>query len=166
MEWIDSNIGSSINMKYPSCILLGEYAKGTTISLHLRVKTLGKMLCKKIHVAPNTTSSIVSKSISRGGGKVNYRGKVVFGKKAKGSKANIECDTIILDDISTSDTIPVNVIKNSDVFLQHEATVSKISEDQLFYLMSRGLTEAEATEMIVMDSLNHLQRTSNEYAVN
>jgi Fe-S cluster assembly protein SufB len=167
MEWIDGNIGSSINMKYPSCILLGEYAKGTTISIAFAGKnTWQDAGARMIHVAPNTTSSIVSKSISRGGGKVNYRGKVVFGKKAKGSKANIECDTIILDDISTSDTIPVNVIKNSDVFLQHEATVSKISEDQLFYLMSRGLTEAEATEMIVMGFIEPFAKElPMEYAV-
>lgn len=119
-----------------------------------------------IHVAPNTTSSIVSKSIARGGGKVNYRGKVVFGKNAKGSRANIECDTILLDGISTSDTIPTNVIKNSDVFLQHEATVSKISEEQLFYLMSRGLTEEEATEMIVMGFIEPFAKElPMEYAV-
>src|SRR5690606_17259696 len=110
--------------------------------------------------------NIISKSISRGGGKVNYRGKVSFGKKAKGSKSNIECDTIILDGISTSDTIPINVIKNSDVFLQHEATVSKISEEQLFYLMSRGLSEAEATEMIVMGFIEPFAKElPMEYAV-
>ena len=167
MEWIDGNIGSNVNMKYPSCILLGEHAKGTTISIAFAGKnTWQDAGARMIHVAPNTTSSIVSKSISRGGGKVNYRGKVVFGKKAKGSRSNIECDTIILDDISTSDTIPVNVIKNSDVFLQHEATVSKISEEQLFYLMSRGLTEAEATEMIVMGFIEPFAKElPMEYAI-
>src|SRR5690606_1925588 len=119
-----------ITMKYPSCILMGEHAKGTTISIAFAGKNQWQDAgARMIHLAPNTTSSIVSKSISRGGGKVNYRGKVMFSKKAKGSKSNIECDTIILDGESTSDTIPVNVIKNSDVFLQHEATVSKISEE-------------------------------------
>jgi Fe-S cluster assembly protein SufB len=167
MEWIDGNIGSNVNMKYPSCILLGEYAKGTTISIAFAGKGQWQDAgARMIHVAPNTTSNIISKSISRGGGKVNYRGKVSFGKKAKGSKSNIECDTIILDGISTSDTIPINVIKNSDVFLQHEATVSKISEEQLFYLMSRGLSEAEATEMIVMGFIEPFSKElPMEYAV-
>ena len=151
MEWIDGNIGSNVNMKYPSCILLEPYAKGTTISVAFAGKNQHQDTgAKMIHVAPKTTSTIISKSISRAGGKVNYRGKVDFGKNAKGAKAHVECDTIILDDKSYSDTIPYNKVKNSDVFLEHEATVSKISEDQLFYLMSRGLTEEEATEMIVM----------------
>ena len=112
MEWIDGNIGSNVNMKYPSCILLGEHAKGTTISIAFAGKDQWQDAgARMIHVAPNTTSNIISKSIARGGGKVNYRGKVSFGKNAKGSKSNIECDTIILDGISTSDTIPINVIK-------------------------------------------------------
>lgn len=167
MEWIDGNIGSNVNMKYPSCILLGEHAKGTTISIAFAGKDQWQDAgARMIHVAPNTTSNIISKSIARGGGKVNYRGKVSFGKNAKGSKSNIECDTIILDGISTSDTIPINVIKNSDVFLQHEATVSKISEEQLFYLMSRGLTEEEATEMIVMGFIEPFSKElPMEYAV-
>ena len=167
MEWIDGNIGSNVNMKYPSCILLGEHAKGTTISIAFAGKDQWQDAgARMIHVAPNTTSNIISKSISRGGGKVNYRGKVSFGKNAKGSKSNIECDTIILDGMSTSDTIPINVIKNSDVFLQHEATVSKISEEQLFYLMSRGLSEEEATEMIVMGFIEPFSKElPMEYAV-
>ncbi|WP_025725431.1 Fe-S cluster assembly protein SufB [Acholeplasma granularum] len=167
MEWIDGNIGSNVNMKYPSCILLGEHAKGTTISIAFAGKNQWQDAgARMIHVAPNTTSNIISKSISRGGGKVNYRGKVSFGKNAKGSKSNIECDTIILDGLSTSDTIPINVIKNSDVFLQHEATVSKISEEQLFYLMSRGLSEEEATEMIVMGFIEPFSKElPMEYAV-
>ncbi|MDY0276650.1 MAG: Fe-S cluster assembly protein SufB [Acholeplasma sp.] len=167
MEWIDGNIGSSVNMKYPSCVLLEEHAKGTTISIAFAGKGQWQDAgAKMIHLAPNTTSSIVSKSISRGGGAVNYRGKVFFGDNAKGAKSNIECDTIILDGISTSDTVPINVVKNSDVFLQHEATVSKISEDQLFYLMSRGLTEAEATEMIVMGFIEPFAKElPMEYAI-
>ncbi len=167
MEWIDGNIGSNVNMKYPSCILLGERAKGTTISIAFagagQIQDTG---AKMIHVAPNTTSTIISKSISRGGGSVNYRGKVDFGKKAKGAKAHVECDTIILDDYSFSDTIPTNLVKNADVFLEHEATVSKISEEQLFYLMSRGLAEEEATEMIVMGFIEPFAKElPMEYAI-
>ncbi len=167
MEWIDGNIGSNVNMKYPSCVLLGERAKGTTISIAFAGKgQIQDAGAKMIHVAPNTTSTIISKSISRGGGSVNYRGKVSFGKKAKGAKAHVECDTIILDDYSFSDTIPTNVVKNSDVFLEHEATVSKISEEQLFYLMSRGLTEEEATEMIVMGFIEPFAKElPMEYAI-
>ncbi len=167
MEWIDGNMGSTINMKYPSCILLEREAKGTTISIAFAGKDQHQDSgAKMIHLAPNTTSNIISKSISRGGGKVNYRGKVEFGKKAKGAKSHVECDTIILDNHSFSDTIPINVIKNADGFLEHEATVSKISEDQLFYLMSRGLTEEEATEMIVMGFLEPFSRElPMEYAI-
>ncbi len=167
MEWIDGNMGSSINMKYPACFLLGERAKGTTISIAFAGENQHQDAgAKMIHVAPNTTSNIISKSISRGGGKVNYRGKVDFGKKAKGAKAHVECDTIILDDKSFSDTIPINVIKNAEGFLEHEATVSKISEDQLFYLMSRGLTQEEATEMIVMGFIEPFAKElPMEYAI-
>ncbi|RJX24295.1 MAG: Fe-S cluster assembly protein SufB [Acholeplasma sp.] len=167
MEWIDGNIGSNVNMKYPSCILLGEYAKGTTISIAFAGKgQIQDAGAKMIHVAPNTTSTIISKSISRGGGSVNYRGKVDFGKNAKGAKAHVECDTIILDDYSFSDTIPTNTVRNSDVFLEHEATVSKISEEQLFYLMSRGLTEEQATEMIVMGFIEPFAKElPMEYAI-
>ncbi len=167
MEWIDGNMGSNVNMKYPSCVLLGERAKGTTISIAFAGKGQWQDTgAKMIHVAPNTTSTIISKSISRGGGTVNYRGKVDFGKKAKGAKAHVECDTIILDDYSFSDTIPTNIVRNSDVFLEHEATVSKISEEQLFYLMSRGLSEEEATEMIVMGFIEPFAKElPMEYAI-
>lgn len=167
MEWIDGNIGSNVNMKYPSCVLLGDRAKGTTISIAFAGKgQIQDSGAKMIHVGPNTTSTIISKSISRGGGSVNYRGKVDFGKKAKGAKSHVECDTIILDDYSFSDTIPTNIVRNSDVFLEHEATVSKISEEQLFYLMSRGLTEEEATEMIVMGFIEPFAKElPMEYAI-
>jgi len=167
MEWIDGNIGSNVNMKYPSCVLLGERAKGTTISIAFAGKGQWQDTgAKMIHIAPNTTSTIISKSISRGGGTVNYRGKVDFGKNAKGAKAHVECDTIILDDYSFSDTIPTNIVRNSDVFLEHEATVSKISEEQLFYLMSRGLSESAATEMIVMGFLEPFAKElPMEYAI-
>ena len=167
MEWIDGNIGSRINMKYPSCVLLEPFAKGTTISIAFASKNQHQDAgAKMIHMAPNTTSNIISKSISRKGGAVNYRGKVYFDQKAKGAKSNIECDTIILDDISTSDTIPFNIVKNANVFLQHEASVSKISEEQLFYLQSRGLTEEQATEMIVMGFIEPFAKElPMEYAV-
>ena len=167
MEWIDGNIGSSINMKYPACILLGKEAKGTTISIAFAGKNQNQDAgAKMIHVGPNTTSTVISKSISRAGGTVNYRGKIEFGKKAKGAKSHVECDTIILDDYSFSDTIPQNIVKNGDVFLEHEATVSKISEDQLFYLMSRGLTEEQATEMIVMGFIEPFAKElPMEYAI-
>lgn len=167
MEWIDGNIGSSVNMKYPACILKEEGAKGTTISIAFAGKGQHQDTgAKMIHLAPNTTSTIISKSISRGGGTVNYRGLVTHEKNARGARSHVECDTIILDDYSFSDTIPRNIAKNDDVFLEHEATVSKISEDQLFYLMSRGLTESEATEMIVMGFIEPFARElPMEYAV-
>lgn len=167
MEWIDGNIGSSINMKYPACILAGERAKGTTVSIAFagtdQIQDTG---AKMIHLAPNTTSQIISKSICRGGGKVNYRGLVKIANKAENSKSHVECDTIIIDDISTSDTIPTNIVENDSSYIEHEATVSKVNEEQLFYLMSRGLTEQEATEMIVMGFIEPFAKElPMEYAV-
>ncbi len=167
MEWIDGNIGSKITMKYPACVLKGEGAKGTTISIAFagegQIQDAG---AKMIHLAPNTSSTIISKSLSRNGGNVTYRGIVEHGKKAKGARSHVECDTIILDDSSKSDTIPYNVVKNDDVTIQHEATVSKVSEEQLFYLMSRGLTEEQATEMIVMGFIEPFAKElPMEYAV-
>ncbi|HAX73322.1 MAG TPA: Fe-S cluster assembly protein SufB [Firmicutes bacterium] len=167
MEWIDGNIGSKITMKYPACVLKGEGAKGTTISIAFagegQVQDAG---AKMIHLAPNTSSTIISKSLSRNGGNVTYRGIVEHGKKAKGARSHVECDTIILDEKSKSDTIPYNIVKNDDVTIQHEATVSKVSEEQLFYLMSRGLTEQQATEMIVMGFIEPFAKElPMEYAV-
>ncbi len=125
-------------MKYPACILKGKNSKGTTISIAFagsgQFQDTG---AKMIHLGEGSTSSIVSRSICRGGGTVNYRGEVSHGAHAKGARSSVECDTIILDDISKSDTIPVNKAMNNDVFIQHEATVSKVDEEQLFYLMSR-----------------------------
>ena len=119
-----------------------------------------------IHLAPNTSSTIVSKSIAKHGGKVSYRGIVRFGPKATGARANIECDTLIMDNESTSDTIPYNEILNDNVSLEHEAKVSKVSEEQLFYLMSRGISEEEATEMIVMGFIEPFTKElPMEYAV-
>ncbi len=167
MEWIDGNIGSGINMKYPACVLRGERAKGTTVSIAFSGKGQQQDAgAKMIHLAPHTSSTIISKSISRGGGAVNYRGLVNIGKNAKHAKSHVECDTIILDGLSKSDTIPINIVKNNDATLEHEATVSKVSEDQLYYLMSRGLTEAQATEMIIMGFIEPFAKElPMEYAV-
>lgn len=167
MEWIDGNIGSMVNMKYPACILAGEGAKGTCVTIAFassgQFQDTG---AKMIHLAPNTTSQIISKSLCRGGGKVNYRGTVRHAKNATNAKSHIECDTMILDDISTSDTIPTNIVENDSSYIEHEATVSKVNEEQLFYLMSRGLTEAQATEMIVMGFIEPFAKElPMEYAV-
>ena len=167
MEWVDGNIGARISMKYPACILAGEYAHGLCISI--AVGSRGQFQdtgAKMIHLAPHTSSSIVSKSVSRGGGVTNFRDWIRFSKKAANSKAKIECDTLILDDLSRSDTIPLNINESDTSTIEHEAKVSKISEEELFYLMSRGLTEAQATEMIVMGFLEPFTRElPMEYAV-
>jgi len=167
MEWVDGNIGSKLTMKYPAVILKGRGAKGTVLSIAVAGKGQHQDAGAKIHhLAPDTTSTIVSKSISKHGGKVTYRGLATFGRNSEGSKANIKCDTLILDNQSTSDTIPYNEIMNDNITLEHEATVSKVSEDQLFYLMSRGLTEAEATQMIVMGFIEPFTKElPMEYAV-
>ncbi|MDF2947736.1 MAG: Cysteine desulfurase activator SufB [Bacillales bacterium] len=167
MEWIDGNIGSKLTMKYPAVILKGEGARGLTLSIAIAGKGQHQDAgSKMIHLAPNTSSTIVSKSIAKHGGKVNYRGIVHFGRKSDGSRSNIECDTLILDNQSVSDTIPYNEILNDNVSLEHEAKVSKVSEEQLFYLMSRGISEQEATEMIVMGFIEPFTRElPMEYAV-
>ena len=167
MEWIDGNIGSMVNMKYPACILAGDHAKGTTVSIAFagsgQFQDTG---AKMIHLAPNTTSTIISKSICRGGGIVNYRGAVKHSQKAINAKSHVECDTIILDNESRSDTIPFNFVQNQKARIEHEATVSKVSEEQMFYLMSRGLTEAQALEMIVMGFIEPFSKElPMEYAV-
>ena len=167
MEWVDGNIGSAVTMKYPTCILAGEGAKGTCITI--AVADSHQILdsgAKMIHLAPHTSSQIISKSISRNGGKVNYRGLVRHQKNATGAKSKVECDTLILDEKSTSDTVPTNMMMNNESIIEHEATVSKVSEDQLFYLMSRGLTKEQATEMIVMGFIEPFSRAlPMEYAV-
>lgn len=167
MEWIDGNIGAGLNMKYPCCVLQGYKAKGTTVSIAFAGENqLQDTGAKMIHLGEGSTSNIISKSICRGGGKVNYRGLVSCGKKAKGAKAHVECDTLILDELSSSDTIPTNTGMNNDMYIEHEATVSKVNEEQLFYMMSRGLTEAEATEMIVMGFIEPFSKElPMEYAV-
>ncbi|WP_458412009.1 Fe-S cluster assembly protein SufB [Schinkia sp. CFF1] len=167
MEWIDGNIGSKLTMKYPACILKGEGARGLTLSIAIagtgQHQDAG---AKMIHLAPNTSSTIVSKSISKHGGNVTYRGVVKFGPKADGSRANVECDTLIMDNKSKSDTVPYNEVHTENISLEHEAKVSKVSEEQLFYLMSRGISEQEATEMIVMGFIEPFTRElPMEYAV-
>ncbi|WP_217588665.1 Fe-S cluster assembly protein SufB [Lentibacillus saliphilus] len=167
MEWIDGNMGSKLTMKYPAVLLRGEGSRGTTISIALAGKGQHQDAGAKMHhLAPNTSSSIVSKSISKQGGKVSYRGIVHFGRKADNARSNIECDTLIMDNESTSDTIPYNEIYNDNISLEHEAKVSKVSEEQLFYLMSRGIGEQEATDMIVMGFIEPFTKElPMEYAV-
>lgn len=167
MEWVDGNIGSKLTMKYPSVYMLGEGAKAMVLSIAVAGKGQHQDAgAKVVHNAPNTTSTIVSKSISKHGGKTTYRGLASFAPNATGSKSNIKCDTLILDENSTSDTIPYNEIMNDDVTLEHEASVSKVSEEQLFYLMSRGISEEDATRMIVMGFIEPFTRElPMEYAV-
>ncbi|NLM63589.1 MAG: Fe-S cluster assembly protein SufB [Mollicutes bacterium] len=167
MEWIDGNIGSKVNMKYPAVVLKGEGAIGTTISIAVagesQIQDTG---AKMIHLAPNTRSKIISKSISKNGGNSIYRGFVYHDKNATNAKTNVQCDTLILDDLSKSDTMPVNIIKNGNTILEHEAKVSKLSEELIYYMMSRGLTEEEASEMIIMGFLEPFTRElPMEYAV-
>ena len=167
MEWIDGNIGSSVNMKYPACILNGKYAKGNTISVAIASKNqIQDTGAKMIHLAPYTTSNIISKSIAVNGGEANYRGTVNITSKATNSKSKIKCDTIIIDDFSRSDTIPKNIVSNNTSNLEHEATVSKLDQDKLFYLMSRGLSEEKAKELLIIGFIDKFkEELPMEYAV-
>ncbi len=167
MEWIDGNIGSQVNMKYPACILAGEGAKGICISIAVAGKgQFQDAGARMIHLASNTSSTIISKSIVKNGGVANYRGTVRHHKDAKNCRSHVECDTLILDNLSKSDTIPNNEVKNNTSYIEHEATVSKISEEQLFYLMSRGISEHDATQMIIMGFIEPFSRElPMEYAV-
>ena len=167
MEWVDGNIGSMTTMKYPACILEGDYARGSTITIAVAKKgQYQDSGARMIHKGKHTSSSIVSKSVVSQGGVANFRGTVRMHEDAKGCKSHVECDTLILDDISKSDTIPNNQIKNDESFIEHEATVSKINADQLFYLMSRGLSEKEATQMIIMGFIDPFAKElPMEYAV-
>lgn len=150
MEWIDGNIGSKVTMKYPAVFLLGEHARGETLSVAFAGEGQHQDAgSKMVHAAPNTSSSIVSKSVARGGGRSSYRGLVQINEGATGSKSSVVCDALLVDQISRSDTYPYVDIREDDVQMGHEATVSKVSEDQLFYLMSRGMSEEEAMAMIV-----------------
>ena len=167
MEWIDGNVGSKTNMKYPACILNGPYARGTCITVAgAGTKQIQDTGAKMIHLAPYTKSNIVSKSIASNGGNATYRGKVYISPKAHDSIANVKCDTILIDKESKSDTFPTNIVANKSSILEHEATVSKISEDKLFYLMSRGLSEDAAKELIILGFVNEFrEELPMEYAV-
>ena len=150
MEWIDGNIGSKVTMKYPAVWMTGEHAKGEVLSIAFAGEGQHQDTgAKMLHLAPNTSSNIVSKSVARGGGRASYRGLVQVNKGAHGSRSSVKCDALLVDTVSRSDTYPYVDIREDDVTMGHEATVSKVSEEQMFYLMSRGLTEDEAMAMVV-----------------
>lgn len=150
VEWVDGNLGSKLTMKYPSVYMVGKGARGDILSVAFagpgQHQDAG---AKVVHAAPHTTSTVVSKSISKGGGRTTYRGLVQVDEGAVGVKCNVRCDALLLDEFSRSDTYPTMNVKEDDVRIEHEATVSKVGEEQLFYLMSRGLSEQEATTMII-----------------
>ncbi len=167
MEWIDGNIGSLVTMKYPCCILKGDYAKGTCITISVASKgQIQDTGARMIHMGKHTTSNIISKSIARNGGDATYRGKVMIHPKSEKSEANVKCDTLILDDLSRSDTVPINSCFNENSSIEHEATVSKISEDNLFYLMSRGISKERAMDLIILGFIEKFrEELPMEYAV-
>src|SRR5438270_742184 len=159
MEWIDGNIGSKVTMKYPAVYLMGEHAKGETLSVAFAGEGQHQDAgAKMVHLAPNTSSTIVSKSVARAGGRTSYRGLVNVQEGAEHSKSNVKCDALLVDSVSRSDTYPYVDVREDDVEMAHEATVSKISEDQLFYLMSRGMTEDEAMATIVRGFVEPIAR--------
>jgi Fe-S cluster assembly protein SufB len=167
MEWTDANIGSKVTMKYPAVWMVGEHAKGETLSLAFAAE--GQHTdsgAKMVHAAPNTSSNIVSKSVAQGGGRTSYRGLVQINKGAHHSKSTVKCDALLVDTISRSDTYPYVDVREDDVQMGHEATVSKVSADQLFYLQSRGMTEDEAMAMIVRGFVEPIARElPMEYAL-
>ena len=167
MEWIDGNIGSKVTMKYPACILKGDYSKGNCITIALADKgQIQDTGAKMIHLGKYTKSNILSKSIARNGGNASYRGLAKITKKALYSNANVKCDTILLDGLSKSDTYPTNICSNDTSSLEHEATVSKIDPEYLFYLMTRGINEDKATELLIMGFLEAFrEELPLEYAV-
>ncbi|MFF4776166.1 Fe-S cluster assembly protein SufB [Microtetraspora fusca] len=167
MEWIDGNIGSKVTMKYPAVYLMGEHAKGETLSVAFAGEGQHQDAgAKMVHLAPKTSSTIVSKSVARGGGRTSYRGLVQIEEGAAGSASTVKCDALLVDQISRSDTYPYVDVREDDVSMGHEATVSKVSEDQLFYLMSRGLNEDEAMAMIVRGFVEPIARElPMEYAL-
>lgn len=167
MEWIDGNIGSKVTMKYPCCVLQGDNSSGTCITISVagngQEQDTG---ARMIHLGKNTKSNIVSKSIARNGGNATYRGKVLINEKASGSSASVKCDTLILDNESKSDTIPVNSCFNLSSSIEHEATVAKISEDNLFYMMSRGIDRERAMDLIILGFIEKFrEELPMEYAV-
>ena len=167
MEWIVGNIGSYKNMKYPACVLKGDNSKGTCITISVATNNQEQDTgAKMIHLGKNTKSNIVSKSIASKGGISNYRGKIYIDKSATGSEALVKCDTLILDKESKSDTYPNNICKNKESFIEHEATVSRISEEKLFYMMSRGISKEKAIELIVLGFTEKFKKElPMEYAV-
>lgn len=167
MEWIDGNIGSKVTMKYPCCVLKGDNSSGTCITISVAKSEQNQDSgARMIHLGRNTRSNIVSKSIAQHGGNATYRGKVDIKPSAENSEAMVQCDTLILDGISKSDTIPVNTCSNLSSNIEHEATVSKISDEVLFYLMSRGISKDRATELIVLGFLDKFrEELPMEYAV-
>jgi Fe-S cluster assembly protein SufB len=167
MEWVDGNIGSKVTMKYPAVFLVGEHAKGEVMSVAFagpgQHQDAG---AKMVHAAPNTSSTIVSKSVARGGGRTSYRGLVQIQPDSPGSASNVRCDALLVDTISRSDTYPYVDVREDDVSMGHEATVSRIGDDQLFYLQSRGMTEEEAMAMIVRGFVEPIARElPMEYAL-
>ncbi|MBX6371688.1 MAG: Fe-S cluster assembly protein SufB [Acidothermus sp.] len=167
MEWVDGNIGSKVTMKYPAVWLVGPHAKGETLSVAFAGEGQHQDAgAKMVHAAPYTSSTIVSKSVARGGGRTSYRGLVQVMEGAYGSKSTVKCDALLVDSISRSDTYPYVDVREDDVAMGHEATVSKVNENQLFYLMSRGLTEDEAMAMIVRGFVEPIARElPMEYAL-
>ena len=167
MEWIDGNIGSKVTMKYPACYLLGERASGEVLSVAFAGEGQHQDAgAKMVHAAPHTSSTIVSKSVARGGGRTSYRGLVQVQEGAVGAKATVKCDALLVDTVSRSDTYPYVDVREDDSSIGHEASVSKVGEDQLFYLMSRGLSENEAMAMVVRGFVEPIARElPMEYAL-
>jgi len=167
MEWIDGNIGSKVTMKYPAVWLVGEHAKGETMSVAFAGEGQHQDAgAKMVHAAPNTSSAIISKSVARGGGRTSYRGLIQVNEGSYNAKTTVKCDALLIDDISRSDTYPYIDCREDDVSMGHEATISRISEDQLFYLMQRGLNEDEAAAMIVRGFVEPIARElPMEYAI-
>ena len=167
MEWVDGNLGSKLTMKYPAVWLMGEHARGEVLSVAFSSDGQHQDAGGKVvHVAPNTSSQIVSKSISKGSGRSTYRGLLKVNKGATNVKSNVRCDALLLDEASRTDTYPYIEIEEEDVEVGHEATVSKVGEEQLFYLMSRGLSESEAYTMIVSGFIEPIAKELPlEYAV-
>ena len=167
MEWLDGNLGSGVTMKYPSCILKGDNSSGRSVSIAYAKD--GQVLdagAKMIHLGKNTKSTIISKSIAKDGGIANYRGTTKISKEATGSKASIKCDTILIDDLSKSDTYPKNIVNNDSSTLEHEATISKVSEEKLQYMMEKGISEDNAKNLIVLGFIDEFKKElPMEYAV-
>ena len=167
MEWIDGNIGSKVTMKYPAVYLMGEHSRGETLSIAFAGEGQHQDAgSKMVHCAPHTSSSIISKSVARGGGRSSYRGLLQVQEGAHHSASSVKCDALLVDTISRSDTYPYVDVREDDVSMGHEASVSKVSEEQIFYMQQRGLTEAEAMSLAVNGFVNDLVRQfPMEYSV-